>query len=67
MAVGPVPHRFSVAEYRQMGVGGVFGEDARVEFIDGEVVEMTPIGARHAACVNRLNRLLVERWGTGRW
>ena len=59
MAVRPVPHRFSVAEYRQMGVGGVFGEDARVELIDGEVVEMTPIGARHAACVNRLNRLLV--------
>lgn len=63
MAVRPVPHRFSVSEYRQMGAGGVFGEDARVELIDGEVVEMTPIGARHAACVNRLNRLLVEALG----
>jgi len=48
-----------VAEYYQMGVGGVFGEDDRVELIDGEVMEMTPIGARHAACVNRLTRLLV--------
>lgn len=59
MAVRPVPHRFNVTEYYQMGAGGVFGEDDRVELIDGEVLEMTPIGARHAACVNRLNRLLV--------
>lgn len=58
-----MPHRFTVAEYRQMGTGGVFSEHARVELIDGEVVEMTPIGARHAACVSRLTRLLVMALG----
>jgi len=46
-----------------MGTGGVFSEHARVELIDGEVVEMTPIGARHAACVSRLTRLLVMALG----
>ena len=63
MAVRPLPHRFTVAEYHQMAVGGVFSEDDRVELIDGEVLEKTPIGSRHAGCVNRLNRLLVGAVG----
>jgi len=46
-----------------MATGGVFGEDDRVELIDGEVLEMTPIGAPHAGCVNRLNRMLVGAVG----
>lgn len=47
-------HRFTVDEYHKMGEAGIFGEDDRVELIDGEVVEMTPIGWRHARCVRRL-------------
>lgn len=46
-----------------MGETGILGEDDRVELIEGEIVEMTPIGARHAACVNRLNRVLTQRLG----
>ena len=53
-------HRFTVEEYHKMGEAGIFGEDDRVELIDGEVVEMTPIGWRHANCVNDLNMLLVR-------
>jgi len=37
---------------------GVFHEDERLELIDGELFEMSPIGPRHVAAVNRLNRLL---------
>lgn len=37
---------------------GILSEGDRVELIDGEVVEMSPIGSRHAACVDRLNKLL---------
>jgi Uma2 family endonuclease len=59
--MGAVRHRFTVEEYRKMGEAGIFSEDDRVELIDGEVVEMTPIGWRHARCVMLLNRLL-NRW-----
>jgi Uma2 family endonuclease len=36
---------------------GILGEDERLELLDGEVREMSPIGSRHVACVNRLNTL----------
>jgi Uma2 family endonuclease len=53
-------HRFSVAEYDQMGQAGILDEDDRVELIEGEIVEMTPIGRRHAATVDRMAQALVE-------
>lgn len=56
-----VKYRFTVEEYHKMGEAGILGEDDRVELIDGEVVEMSPIGDRHVECVMRLNRLL-SRW-----
>ena len=46
-----------------MGEAGIFGEDDRVELIDGEIVEMAPIGPLHAGCVNRLTRLFTSRLG----
>ncbi|MFB6272847.1 MAG: Uma2 family endonuclease, partial [Salinibacter sp.] len=56
-------HRFTVEEYHQMGRAGIFHEDDRVELIDGEIVEMSPIGSRHAACVKRLIHEFVTRMG----
>ena len=44
-----------------MADAGIFGEDDRVELLDGEIVEMAPVGSRHAACVNKLTQLFVER------
>lgn len=41
-----------------MAQAGILTEDDQVELIEGEVIEMSPIGSRHAACVNRLNTLL---------
>ncbi|MGH2400380.1 MAG: Uma2 family endonuclease [bacterium] len=46
---------FTVEEFHQMAEAGVFGEDDRLELLDGEIVQMAPIGSRHAACVMRLN------------
>jgi Uma2 family endonuclease len=57
-------HLFTVDEYHRMGEAGIFGEGDRVELIEGEIIEMSPIGSPHAARVKRLNRLLVRRLGT---
>ena len=41
-----------------MAEADIFEPDDRVELIDGEVFELSPIGSRHAAAVSRLNHLL---------
>ena len=46
-----------------MAQAGILGEDNRVELIAGEIVEMSPIGPRHAGRVNRFTRLFVRRLG----
>jgi hypothetical protein len=51
--------RFTREEYHRMADAGILHEDDRVELIEGEIVLMTPIGRRHAACVAELTRLLV--------
>ncbi|HEY4005686.1 MAG TPA: Uma2 family endonuclease [Pseudonocardia sp.] len=53
--------RFTVEEYERMGEVGILDPQARVELLEGKIVYMSPIGARHAGVVNRLNRLLVTR------
>jgi Uma2 family endonuclease len=55
---------FTVAQYERMGEVGILTEADRVELIEGEIVEMSPIGKRHAACVNRLTKLLVQAVGS---
>ncbi|HYD48294.1 MAG TPA: Uma2 family endonuclease [Terriglobales bacterium] len=56
-------HRFSVSDYHRMGEAGVLGEQDRVELIEGEIIEMSPIGSSHAARVSRLTHLLVRKLG----
>ncbi|MDX2168439.1 MAG: Uma2 family endonuclease [Deltaproteobacteria bacterium] len=53
--------RFTVDEYHRMGEAGVFGPEDRVELLDGEVIEMSPIGSEHAGCVNALSSIFSER------
>ncbi len=63
MAVEILRRRFTVDEYHRMGEAGIFREDDRVELIDGEIVEMTPIGSPHAACVTRLAHIFIAKVG----
>jgi Uma2 family endonuclease len=63
MAVQLARRLFTVEEFHRMGKAGVFSEDDRVELLDREIVQMTPIGSRHAACVKRLIRLLDREVG----
>ena len=52
-------HRFSVADFHRMGEIGVLTEADRVELIEGEIIDMAPIGSRHAGYV----MMLTERMG----
>ncbi len=52
--------RFTTHEYEQIIAAGVIGEDDRVELLEGEIVEMSPIGPSHSSCVVRLTRLLYK-------
>ena len=57
----PVRHPISVDEYDRMVEAGVFEDDARLELINGEIVEMTPIGAPHSSRVDRLTMYFASR------
>ena len=48
-------HRLSVEDYHRMGEAGVFAPGARTELIEGAIIDMTPIGSRHASAVRRLD------------
>ena len=52
-------HKLDVGAYHRMAEAGVLGEHDRVELIDGELIDMAPIGQGHAGAVNRLNQMLV--------
>ncbi|MFM6016503.1 MAG: Uma2 family endonuclease [Dolichospermum sp.] len=55
--------RFNITQYHQMNESGIFSEDDRVELLEGEIIEMSPIGSKHTACVNRLNTVFSELLG----
>jgi Uma2 family endonuclease len=45
MAVDYQRYRFTVDEYYRMAEVGIFDEDSRVELIEGEIIQMPPIGS----------------------
>lgn len=57
MAVSLARKLWSIDEYEQMIEKGILDKYDRVELIRGEIVEMAPIGVRHAACVTNLEAL----------
>ncbi len=48
----PQRRRLSADQFEQMGRTGILGPDARVELIEGEMIEMAPNGSRRAAAVD---------------
>jgi Uma2 family endonuclease len=56
-------HKLDVSQYHRMGEAGVFEGNERVELIEGEIVEMAPIGGAHAGTTNDLNQMLVVATG----
>lgn len=63
MSVQLQKHYFNVDEYYRMAEVGLLSPDDRVELIEGEIVEMSPIGKTHGGTVKRSNRLLNRELG----
>src|SRR5687768_1425499 len=57
--VEPSRRRFTVEEFQRMGEAGIITPDERVELIDGEVYEMTPVGPRHIWSVIYLTKYFI--------
>jgi Uma2 family endonuclease len=56
-----LPHRkFTVDEYHYFIEQGVFKPEERIELWEGEFIEMSPIGKRHASLVDFLVEWFVE-------
>jgi Uma2 family endonuclease len=61
--VEPTRHKLDVDDFYRMADAGIFDEDDRVELIEGELIDMAPIGTDHAVTTNGLNRALVFACG----
>ncbi len=59
-------HRFSVTDYYRMAETGVLHADARVELLDGQIIDMSPIGPFHGSVTKQLLQLLAAA-ARGRW
>ena len=56
----PRRHRITVEQYYRMGEVGLLTRDERTELIDGEIIDMAPIGPGHAYWVEQLARALIR-------
>jgi Uma2 family endonuclease len=55
----PAVHRWTRAEYDALVIAGAF-ENARVELLDGQIVDMAPTSNRHWHTVTRLHNRLAK-------
>jgi hypothetical protein len=61
--VEPKRRRFTIEEYHRMGEAGILRDDERIELIEGEILEMSPIGRVHAGTVDRIMDVFFRRLG----
>ncbi len=60
MVIEMTKRRFCVKDFHLMDEAGVFCENDRVELVDGEIVDMAPIGSYHAFSVDALTHIFVR-------
>ena len=56
--------RFTVDEYLALGAAGILAKEERVELLDGEIIQMAPIGNRHRNSVNWLADMMRNNVGS---
>src|SRR5438105_9167074 len=59
-------HRFNVKEYYRMAETGVLRPDARVELLDGRIIDLSPIGPFHGDVTTYLTEIFAGA-SKGRW
>jgi Uma2 family endonuclease len=57
--------RFTRDEYERMVEAGLFGPEEHLELVDGEVVETTAQGSRHATAIRLVEKALAGVFGAG--
>ncbi|HYI15230.1 MAG TPA: Uma2 family endonuclease, partial [Thermomicrobiales bacterium] len=63
MVAVPTRHQFTVDDLKQFVAAGVLSEDDRVELIEGDLIDMSPINAPHADTVDLFTDHLIEQIG----
>jgi Uma2 family endonuclease len=57
--VAPARHKLDADDFYRMAEAGIFSKHDRIELIDGDLIDMAPIGQGHEAVVMGLNEALV--------
>jgi len=56
----PLKHLTNLDEWRRMGEANIFPPGSRVELINGEILDMAPIGSYHAGHLKNINKLFTR-------
>jgi Uma2 family endonuclease len=59
-------HRFDVDAYHRMAETGILSAEGRVELIEGEIVDMAPIGSTHGGTVVGLTEMVARTVADGK-
>jgi len=60
----PRRHRITVDHFYRMGEAGLFDADERVELVNGEIIDVSPMGSRHAGTLVRIERAVAAAVAT---
>jgi Uma2 family endonuclease len=58
--VNPTKHLTNLDEWRRLGEANIFPPENRLELINGEILDMAPIGFNHSGHLNRINKLFAR-------
>ncbi len=56
-SASPNKHLTNLDEWRRLGEANIFPPNSHVELINGEIIDMAPIGFNHAGHLKRINKL----------